>query len=132
MSYNKVMLMLAFTNWWYSAGWRKRAQLVSERLDRTLDYFSISLLLKTFFAPFRQISAGKVDGPLGVKLQAFTDRLVSRVIGAMIRSFILLIGIVLIVFQAVVGLATLVIWPLVPMLPVLGLGMFLIGWVPTA
>lgn len=124
------MLILAFTNWWYGAGWRARAVLISERLDRTLDYFSITLLLKTFFAPFRQISAGKVNGPLGVKLRAFADRMISRLIGAMIRSFVLLIGVFVIAFQALVGLAVLLIWPLVPLLPIVGLGMFLIGWVP--
>ena len=124
------MLILAFTNWWYQAGWRDRARLVSERLDKTLDYFSMSLLLKTFFSPFRQISAGKVNGPLGVKLRAFVDRLISRLIGAMIRSFILVIGLFTIAFQALIGLMVLLIWPLVPMLPIVGLAMFMIGWVP--
>lgn len=124
------MLILGFTDWWYRAGWRNRAQLVSERLDKTLDYFSIMLLLKTFFAPFRQISAGKVNGPLGVKIRAFVDRIISRLIGAMIRSFILIIGLFVIVFQAIVGLIILLAWPLVPLLPVIGFAMFTIGWTP--
>jgi hypothetical protein len=124
------MLILAFTDWWYKAGWRDRARLVSERLDKTLDYFSISLLLKTFFAPFRQISAGKVNGPLGVKFRAFVDRLISRVIGAMIRSFILVIGLFVIAFQALAGLLVLLLWQTIPLVPVVGLAMFLIGWVP--
>jgi len=124
------MFIVGLLSWWYGAGWRQRAMLIRERLARTVDYFSIDLLLKTLFAPFRQISAGKINGPLAVKWRAFVDRTISRVIGSIIRIFIILIGCVSIVFYTVIGLATLVLWAIVPALPLVGFLLFISGWTP--
>ncbi len=93
-----------------------------------MDYFSIELLIGTLFSPFRQISAGQVDGPLGVKLRAFADKLISRVIGAMIRLVILLVGVVTIFIQVVLSGVVLMGWAFVPVLPIVGLVLMLIGW----
>ena len=119
--YNVVMvLVMSLLRWWYTDGWRARARLLANRLDGTIDYFSFDLLVKTLFTPFRQISAGRVDGPLEVKMRALVDKLFSRVIGAFIRLIILIIGAFVISFQAVFGLFVLVGWFLVPLLPVVG------------
>lgn len=117
-------------SWWYSRGWIDQALLVKERIARTMDYFSIDLLLKTLFAPYRQIGAGRVDGSLGVKWRAFVDRSVSRVIGAIVRFMLILAGAVAITLHAVAGMVLLVMWWVVPLLPVVGLLLFLSGWVP--
>ena len=131
LGYNMIMLVLSFVTWWYGAGWHQRAKLVAARIDRTLDYFSISLLLKTLFTPFRQISAGKVNGSLDTKFRAFIDRLISRLIGAMIRSTVLLVGLVSISLQALLGLVILIGWAAVPLLPFVGMGLYMIGWLPS-
>lgn len=125
-----IMLLISLVQWWYGDGWRQRAKMVSARLDSTVDYFSIELLLKTLFSPFRQISAGKVDGPLGVKLRAFADRMISRVIGAMIRLVILVIGVITIFLQALIGIIILIGWAFVPALPIVGVVMMVVGWTP--
>jgi len=126
--YNVVMvLVINLLRWWYTDGWRKRTRLIANRLDGTIDYFSIDLLLKTLFAPFRQISAGRVDGPLGVKMRALIDKLFSRIIGAFIRFIILVIGGIVIGLQAVLGVMILIGWGLVPLFPVIGLMLTLIG-----
>jgi hypothetical protein len=113
--------------WWYSDGLRGRIRIIANRLDGTLDYFSIDLLIKTLFAPFRQISAGRVDGPLGIQMRAMVDRLFSRVIGAIVRLFILIIGGVAIALQALAGVLIIIVWTLVPLLPLLGIIMAIIG-----
>jgi hypothetical protein len=125
-----IMLLISLVQWWYGDGWRQRAQMVGGRLDSTVDYFSIELLLKTLFAPFRQISAGKVDGPLEVKFRAFADRLISRVIGAMVRLVVLVIGIITIFLQSMIGMIILAGWACVPILPIIGVAMMIIGWTP--
>lgn len=122
-----MLLVTSLLTWWYTDGWRSRARLVSDRLDATIDYFSFDLLLKTLFAPFRQISAGRVDGPLEVKLRALVDKLFSRIIGAFIRLVILFVGGIVVTLQVLVGLVMLIAWMIVPLLPLLGLTLFLIG-----
>lgn len=128
--YNKIMFIVGILSWWYGAGWRQRFVILKERLANTLDYFSIDLLAKTLFSPFRQISAGKVNGPLGVKLQAFLDRLVSRMIGAMVRSTMIVVGVGAIVLHSVIGSIVVVFWVVVPLLPVIGIVLFVSGWIP--
>ena len=124
------MFIVGMLSWWYGAGWLERIKLIQERIVRTVDYFSIGLLAKTLFSPFRQISAGKVSGPIAVKWRAFVDRTVSRVIGAFVRTFIILIGCITIILYCLVGLLTLVVWALVPLFPFIGFLLFISGWVP--
>lgn len=121
------MLFVSLLKWWYSDGWRRRATIVNAQLDGMIDYFSVDLLAKTLFSPFRQISAGKVDGPLGVQLRAFGDRLISRVIGAMIRTVLLVMGMISIALTALFGLVVLMVWAFVPVMPFVGIVAALIG-----
>lgn len=124
------MFIVGLFKWWYTLGWMQRARLIMERLDRTMDYFSIGLLVKTMFSLFRQDGAGRVNGSLGDKVQAFFGRLISRGIGAIIRSAVLVVGLFVITFQALTGLAILILWLVVPFLPIAGFVMMLTGWVP--
>lgn len=124
------MVIWGMMTWWYTDGWRQCALRAKERLEATLDYFSISLLFKTLFAPFRQISAGNVRGSLDVQMRAFFDRLVSRAIGSVVRLIMIGIGSFVIVLNVVVGGIILLLWAIVPALPFIGLILFVFGWVP--
>lgn len=122
-----MLLVTEMLRWWYTVGWRGRAKLIAVQLDGTMDYFSMDLLLKTLFAPFRQISAGTIDGSLEIKLRALVDKLFSRVIGAFIRLTILVIGLIVIFMQAILGCLILVGWGLLPLLPIIGITISTIG-----
>lgn len=124
------MFIIGLLGWWYGPGWVMRVTRLREKLMNTLDYFSIDLLLRTFFSPFRQISAGQVRGPLGVQMRALLDRIISRVIGAMIRLTMIIIGSVFIVIYAAIGTLMVVFWGAIPLLPVAGIMLFMSGWVP--
>ena len=121
---------MGILGWWYGAGWKQRAGMVKERLASFMDYFSIDLLLKTLFTPFRQISAEKTTGSLNVQMHAFFDRLISRIIGMIVRLVMIIIGAAAIILYAIVGLLALILWAFVPLLPILGLVLFLVGWMP--
>lgn len=125
------MFIVGLLSWWYTAGWWHRVHRLHEKLESTLDYFSIGLLLRTLFSPFRQISAGRVRGPLGVQLRAWVDRLVSRLIGAMVRTVVIFVGLVTIVVHVVLGSIIVIGWALVPLLPVVGAVVAYTGWVPS-
>lgn len=122
-----MLLVTELFKWWYTAGLRQRLKKISVRLDGTIDYFSMDLLVKTLFAPFRQISAGKVDGSLEIKMRALIDRLFSRLIGAFVRSLLLVVGGVTIALQAVLALVMILAWLLVPFLPVAGIVLMISG-----
>jgi len=124
------MFILGMLSWWYGAGWRQRAVRFGEKIAGTMDYFSIDLLVKTLFSPYRQISAGKVQGPLGLQMRAFLDRLLSRLIGAMIRTVMIVIGTVAILAYSLVGFLLLIVWGFIPLLPIAGIVVSMTGWIP--
>ncbi|HYG83424.1 MAG TPA: hypothetical protein VD907_00925 [Verrucomicrobiae bacterium] len=123
-------MLVAFFLWWYTEGWKQQLKKAVLRLAGIADLFSIDLLLKTLFAPFRQISAGRVNGSLNMQFRAFIDRLFSRVIGAIMRLFMIIIGAFALLLAVVVNVALLMIWPLLPLLPVVGVVLFIQGWLP--
>jgi hypothetical protein len=124
------MFLVGILSWWYGGGWLGRVQIIKDRLMASIDFFSIGLLLSTLFAPFRQISASKVTGPIGVQIRAFFDRLLSRIIGAIVRIFVIMFGLVAIFIQIFFGFVVLIFWLIIPVIPVIGLIMMAIGWVP--
>jgi len=124
------MFILGLLSWWYTTGWRGRLFGLRDKLASTIDYFSIDLLLRTFFSPFRQISAGRVDGGLNVQMRAFFDRLISRMIGAVIRLVMIIVGIIAIIFHTVLGTVFVAIWAFIPIFPIIGIWLATIGWVP--
>lgn len=123
-------MFVAVVSWWYTTGWGLERSRGVERLARYYDFFSLDLLLKTLFSPFRQISVGQVRGPLAVQWRAFIDRVISRAIGAMIRTFMIVFGSLVLVVIGLVTMVQVVLWPLLPFVPVLGLVLTLSGWMP--
>jgi hypothetical protein len=124
------MFILGILSWWYGAGWRQRVHILREKLAGIMDFFSIDLLIRTLFAPFRQISAGKVEGGLEVKMRAFFDRLISRLIGGFVRFFMVIFGLLSIIVYAVLGGISLVIWAFIPLFPVIGIVLYVTSWMP--
>ena len=116
MCYNGLMLIVSFVQWWYGRGFKEYLASFVDKLKDLADFFSIRLLIRNLFAPFRQIAAEKHENlPLNARLRAWSDLLISRMVGATIRFFLLVIGMVLLVIRAVVGLVIMALWPLVPL-----------------
>jgi hypothetical protein len=122
------MILATFFAWWYGVGWMTLVQKVSGRITGVLSFFSVTQLLLSLFAPFRQISAGRVQGPLGIQFRAWVDRLFSRGIGAVVRSLLILTGLIGVSFYAVLGLIMIIFWPVLPALPILGLILMASGY----
>ena len=120
--------MLNLLNWWYIDGWKDFLYRTGSRLANLADFFSIGLLIKTFFAPFRQISAATAShAPLDVKFRMWLDRLVSRVVGAFVRFFIIIAGLICLLLAAIFSLIFIILWPLAPFAPLAGLIMSIMG-----
>ena len=124
------MFIVGLFSWWYGAGWLRCMAAVRGGLANIYDYFSLDLLLRTLFSPFRQISAGGVRGPIGVQLRAMLDNLISRVIGAFVRTVVIIFGTIALLISCLVGLLRIMLWPFIPVLPVVFVIFALSGWVP--
>lgn len=120
-------MFMAFVAWWYAPGWGRQVRAVEQRLVRLADMFSIDALVRSLFAPYRQLSAGSVRGSLSVQVRAWADRTVSRFIGAMIRITLLLIGCLAIIVAMLIGILQLLAWPMIPLLPLAGLFLWTSG-----
>ena len=121
------MFLVGIFQWWYGGGWLRHLLRSYVGILRTADFFSISLLFKTLFNPFKQISASQAQGALSVQLSAFFDRLLSRAVGAVIRSLTILIGVIAIALRVFWVIASMVLWTLLPITPLAGLFLWLAG-----
>ena len=121
------MIIVALFSWWYGAGWARAFKRVGSRMGVMLETFSVALLLRTLFDPFRQISAGQVRGSFDTQLRALGDRLFSRVFGAVVRSIFIFVGLVASLGVGLFGLIEVIVWPVVPFLPAVGLALLLVG-----
>ncbi|TSC56576.1 MAG: hypothetical protein Greene071421_118 [Parcubacteria group bacterium Greene0714_21] len=86
-----------------------------------LEYFSLPVLLKTLFAPWRKIqfAAGKGFN-IAKLLEAAASNLISRILGALIRSVLIIAGLATEAALLATALATLIAWFLLPIAIVLG------------
>ncbi len=115
------MVLIGMLKWWYSDGWLGQLSRSSLSLRKTADTFSIGLLIRTLFAPFHQISANETQREAGGKMNMLLDKLISRTIGFIARTFTILAGIIALTLKAVLGLLQIALWPLMPVMPVVGL-----------
>ena len=82
-----------------------------------LNYFSIPLLLKTFFSPWHRYKVSYGKGfDFQRYLEAFFSNLIFRILGAIVRSFLIFIGLSVEVFIIFSGLIIFFGWLLLPVL----------------
>lgn len=115
------MIFAALFSWWYGPGWSQLAERVLLRARRALGFFSVGLLLRSLFDPFRQIDASGVRGSMQVQMRAFFDRSFSRVVGFFLRSTMIIFGTIVALFILISGAVQLILWPLLPAFPLLGI-----------
>ena len=87
-----------------------------------LEFFSIPVLLRTFFWPWRKYEDSFAKGfDLMQVLEVITFNMMSRVIGILLRSILIVMGISLEIIIFFGGLIILTIWLTVPLLISAGL-----------
>jgi hypothetical protein len=129
------MLIIELISWWYSGGLLARLKSIGRRYQRTLDNFSLGLLVRTLFKPFRQIDSSRNLDPtvaqsINQSLQHFTNDLISRFVGFWARLILLISGLAVLIVQTIFSLALLVVHLAIPLLPFVGLYLTLTGKVP--
>ena len=110
------MFPVLLLSWWYGRGWFWVADNINKKLITVNEIFSVGILLKTLFAPWKQIQS-----PTSFRnfLQSSLDNFISRFIGATVRIG-MLIG-AFFSFAAVIagGLLVIILWPIIPLLIVI-------------
>lgn len=87
-----------------------------------LNYFSFFLLLKTFFSHWRQYKWSYGRGfDISRYAEAFFSNLISRILGAVMRSFLILTGIITEIFIFLIGGILFLGWIFLPVFIVFGL-----------
>ena len=107
------MLTLAFLKWWYREGWVLQARKLQLRLREVSQVFSVSILLRTLFAPWRRIVTAPGKG-LDAHIHAAIDNAVGRFIGFLVRLVVLFTAGITTVILLLVGLVQLLAWPILP------------------
>lgn len=88
-----------------------------------LNYFSIPLLLKTFFSHWHRYYWTYPRGfDIGKLLEVFFSNLVSRFLGALMRFFLIMLGLLMETFIAAGGIVIFFGWLVFPLALILGLG----------
>jgi len=115
-------IVLQFIKWYYLDQPKAILRTWKNFLRFNLNYFSISLLLKTLFSHWRKYQWSYGRG-FDIKRYAevFFSNLISRVIGAIIRFFLILIGVVAEIIIVLAGIIVFLGWLLLPVLLLAGL-----------
>ena len=86
------------------------------------NYFSILLLIKTFFSPWHRYKWSYGKGfDIGKYFEAFVSNLISRILGAILRFFLIIIGLLFEIFIIFAGISIFLGWLVLPILLILGL-----------
>jgi len=87
-----------------------------------LNYFSIPLLLKTLFSPWRRYRWAYPRGfSFGKYFEVFVSNLFSRIMGAIIRVVLIVFGLLVEIFIIFGGAIVFLVWILLPFLLIYGI-----------
>jgi len=111
--------------WWLVEAPRKIVSAWKNFLLFNLNYFSVVLLLKTLFSPWRRYESSYKRGfNLGKYVEDLLSNIIFRLLGAIIRSVLIIAGLVVEVFILVIGFSVLILWIISPFIV---LGSFIFG-----
>lgn len=111
------MFALAWVTWWYGKGWANTVANLRSMVTGISRLFSVPILLRTLFAPWKRIISYP-GASLDAKLRALIDNLISRAVGFIVRTLVLLTALIMEALASCLGVLWIVIWPCIPLLGV--------------
>lgn len=114
--------------WHYTLGLRDYLSVWGNIMWFLYNFFSIKILFKTFFAPFKRLTEKKrsiLD--FGSFFEALLINTLMRIIGIILRSIMIVVGILSICLAFFVGLASFFLWLALPFLLIFIMVIGLIG-----
>lgn len=108
-------MIFEMLRWWYGTGWLQAMNRIGTWTKGVERIFSITILLKTLFAPWRRIISG-AGKSFDDKIRAALDNFVSRCVGFVVRSFTLVIAAFATLGAFLGGVVMVALWPLLPLM----------------
>lgn len=113
-----LLLGMEFLAWHYSLGMSYYIKSWQNTIRYVHHYFSLPLLVLTLFSPYKRLIVAE-QGPgfdFGRWFQAWTFNWISRGIGAIVRTVLIFVAIILLVASVLGGALGLLFWVFVPFL----------------
>jgi hypothetical protein len=114
-------MVVLFVQWLYFDAPKANTAFFGELITAFFHYFSITLLGRTLFDPWRHDATDMSRLPLSQWGSAFLNNLVSRLIGFLLRIGTILIGLLFITITVIVGALYIVAWYALPILLLLSI-----------
>lgn len=115
-------ILLAWFSWQFFDTPKFILQAWQNFLKFNLNYFSVPLLLKTLFSHWRRYRWSYGRGfDLPRYLETFASNLISRILGAIMRSILISIGLLVEFFIILGGIIAFLGWLFLPILLILGM-----------
>lgn len=107
--------------WWYSKGIRDFFDYLFAFLVKITDIFSVKLLFRTYFSPWKRDLVSSEGLPLNGIIQVALSNLVSRLIGFLIKTVILFIYLIVLAIFVVLSLFLIFVWLFLPLISIAGI-----------
>ncbi len=111
---NQFMLADFFV-WYYGKALRDISVLWLNGIWFIVHFFSIPLLLRTLFLPWRRMTDTYARGSVEEFLSTFVMNVMTRVFGAMVRSVIIFIGVFFLIVATIILVLVLTLWLILPL-----------------
>ena len=128
-SMNIVLMILGYLKWHYGKAIRSVGSIWGIFLLFVADYFSLKLLFKNFFDPWKRMTDAY---PKKINFKeyfyAFITNLIVRVVGIIMRTVLIIIGLTAYILTAILFPFVMIVWLLLPLiiLGIIGSGIILI------
>jgi len=106
--------MFLYFSWWYGEGLVKLWQAIEVITAKVFASFSIGNLARTLFNPWKRDSYSVENASIDVRLRIWLDNAISRLIGALMRSVVILIGLGITILFFGFAIVLFIIWLSLP------------------
>ena len=109
-------LALEYLFWHFATAPKKLLRITANYLIFFVHYFSVGLLIKTLFAPWKRQLIGKGEPGFSLTdvLNTLSFNLISRFIGTIIRFFVILTWLLVEIFTLIFGVLFAIVWIFLP------------------
>ncbi len=119
-----LSLISHYLHWHYTRAFVEIFGLWKNTLWFCKEFFSFEVLIKTFFQPWKRLKEEGGGGIAGF-FEGFVVTTIMRVIGMIMRLFVLIVGLLALGLCTSAGVILIGVWPI---LPILVAFIFVAGW----